>query len=308
MLNRTVFVSAFAAALPLVSACNRNAVDAVNMANEADKERGSNVDDAISKYEQATQLDPTNYRILWKLATAYQKKEQWDKVALTCSKAEKIAPTHADYYALHGYALVQQAEKTNTNWSDAKDPLEQATKLDPNLADPHYDLGNVYLHLDQEKDALDHWTKAVSLSPDKLPYYVPLADLYIRLGFLNEAEQVIKESLNYEKTGADAGGSFNVHTLYGEIYERKGDWNGAVKEFETAKKACGACNDKGQQIAFFNLGAAYTRVTPPNKSGASGNLKNFQKIICRGGAAARYADECTQAQELLKGVEGAAAP
>ena len=69
------------------------------------------IDSAISKYEQATQLDPTNHRILWKLATAYQKKEDWDKVAATCAKAESVAPTHADYYFLHGYALEQQAIK-----------------------------------------------------------------------------------------------------------------------------------------------------------------------------------------------------
>jgi len=308
MSKQGVLVVVLAAALPLVGACSRNNIEAVNMANEGDKERGTNVDDAISKYEQATQLDPTNYRILWKLATAYQKKEQWDKVALTCSKAEKLAPTHADYFYLHGYAIVQQAEKGPTSWSDAKEPLETAAKLDPNYSDPNFDLGNVYLHLDQEKDALEHWTKAIEQKPDEVDYYAPLADLYIRLQFLNEAEAVLKEGLNYDKPGASVGGVFNIHTLYGEVYERKGDWSGAVKEFEAAKKACGACSDKGQQIAFFNLGAAYTRITPPNKAGASGNLKNFQKIICRGGAAARYADECTQAQELLKNAEGVGAP
>lgn len=306
MFKSGLMVGALVALLPLVSACSRNNIEAVNMANEGDKSRGANIDDAISKYEQATQLDPSNYRILWKLATAYQKKEQWDKVALTCVKAEKLAPTHADYFYLHGYALVQQADKTPTFWADAKDPLETAAKLDPNYADPHFDLGDVYLHLDQEKDALEHYTKAIELNPDELNFYVPLADLYIRLGYLSEAESVIKESLAYEKPGKP--GIFNTHSLYGEIYERKGDWNGAVKEFETAKKACGTCAEKGQQIAFFNLGAAYTRITPKNTSGASNNLKNFQKIICKGGAAARYADECTQAQELLKGVEGTAAP
>jgi len=136
MSKQGVLVVVLAAALPLVGACSRNNIEAVNMANEGDKERGTNVDDAISKYEQATQLDPTNYRILWKLATAYQKKEQWDKVALTCSKAEKLAPTHADYFYLHGYAIVQQAEKGPTSWSDAKEPLETAAKLDPNY---HFD-------------------------------------------------------------------------------------------------------------------------------------------------------------------------
>src|SRR5690606_6168837 len=91
--------------------CSRNNIEAVNLANEGDKERAVNIDGAISKYEQATNLDPTNHRILGKLATAYQKKEQWDKVASTCAKAEKLAPTFANYFFLHGYALAQQAAK-----------------------------------------------------------------------------------------------------------------------------------------------------------------------------------------------------
>ena len=44
----------------------------------------------------------------------------------------------------------------------------------------------------------------------------------------------------------------------------------------------------------------------PRKSEANSNLLAFQKTVCRGGAAQRYADECTQAQELLKIVGGQA--
>src|SRR5580704_8289311 len=67
------------------AACSRNNIEAVNLANDGDQARGTNLDEAISKYEQATKLDPTNHRILWKLALAYSKKEAWDKVASTCS-------------------------------------------------------------------------------------------------------------------------------------------------------------------------------------------------------------------------------
>ena len=51
-------------ALALLSACSRNNIEAVNLANEGDKARAQDVDGAISKYEQATNLDPTNHRIL----------------------------------------------------------------------------------------------------------------------------------------------------------------------------------------------------------------------------------------------------
>ena len=53
--------------------CSRNRQEAVLLANEADKAVKVDVEGAITKYEQATKLDPTNHHIFFKLATAYQK-------------------------------------------------------------------------------------------------------------------------------------------------------------------------------------------------------------------------------------------
>src|SRR6185369_4321098 len=145
------------------AACSRNNIEAVNLANEGDKERATNIDGAISKYEQATNLDPTNHRIIWKLATAYQKKEAWDKVASTLARAEKVAPTHANYFFLHGHALTKMAEKGPTKWDEAKEPLQQATKLDPNIADAYFDLAEVLLHADDEAGAMQNYTKAIEM-------------------------------------------------------------------------------------------------------------------------------------------------
>ena len=105
----------------------------------ATRRRAPNLDEAISKYEQATKLDPTNHRIWWKLALAYQKKEDWEKVATACSHAEEAAEkadgkkTHADYYFHQGYALEQLAEKGAGSWADAKAPFQTAIQLDPEL-------------------------------------------------------------------------------------------------------------------------------------------------------------------------------
>lgn len=219
----------------MTGACSRNSIEAVNLAVEGDKEKATNIDGAISKFEQATNLDPTNHKILGKLAAAYQKKEQWDKVASTCAKAEKLAPKHANYFFLHGYALAQQAQKGPVGWADAKGPLEEAIKLDPNIADAHFELAEVQLHLDDEANALQSYTNAIMRKPDNLAFYGPLAELYVRLNHIDQAEQVLTQALSFAKEGDKA--LFTVHSLLGDIYDRKRDLSKAVTEYEAAKKA-----------------------------------------------------------------------
>lgn len=314
-MRRATFVGAVFA-ITLSAGCSRNNIEAVNLANEGDKERAMNLDGAISKYEQATNLDPTNHRILWKLARAYEKKEAWDKVSTTMAKAEKIAPTFANYFFLHGMALARQAEKGPTSWADAQGPLEESIKLDPNgpsypsgkgwdaqnAGAAYFELAEVKLRMDDEAGALQAYTKAIETKPDELAFYTPLADLYIRLNHVDLGEQVLTQALSFAKEGDKF--LFQVHSLLGQIADAKGDLTKAVSSYEAAKKACGPCNEAGQQIAFFNLGAAYASMSPPRKSEAMAQLQSFQKMICKGAAAQRYADQCTQAQQLATRLGG----
>lgn len=302
MLAKVVVLSLSASALLGGLGCSRNNIEAVNLANEGDKSKSVNVDEAISKYEQAVNLDPTNHRILWKLALAYTKKEEWAKVASTCKKAQAVAPTFATYFFQNGLANARMAVKGPTSWAEAKEPLEQAIAKDPNLADAHFELAEVLLHLDDEQGALRSYTKAIETKPDELSFYVPLADLYIRLGYLDQAEQVVKEGLSFAKDGDKF--LFGLHSLAGQIKETKGDIAGSVTSYEAAKKSCGQCNQAGEQIAFFNLGAAYASVNPPRKSEAIQQLQSFNKIVCKGAAAQRYADQCAQSQQLATKLGG----
>jgi tetratricopeptide (TPR) repeat protein len=293
-MNRSVLGLALGAALSI--GCSRAPIEAVNLSNDGDKLKSSNIDEAISKYEQAVQLDPSNHRILWKLAEGYRKKEQWDKVATTSVKAQKLAPTFANYYFEQGLAMARQAEKGPTSWAEAKQPLEEAIQKDPNIADAHFELAEVLLHMDDEQGALKEYTKAIQVKPDQLIFYSVLADLYQRLGFVEQADAVLKEGVSFGKEGDKA--LFNLHTLLGVSADLKGRADEGLKEYELAKKACGACNESGQQIAFFNYGVALAQSKRPNEAVAQ--LQSFYKMICKGGAQARYKDECAQAQEVAR--------
>jgi tetratricopeptide (TPR) repeat protein len=281
--------------------CSRNGIEAVNLSLEADKDRDANPESAIQKYEQAVQLDPDNHRILWKLARTYEKKEAWDKVATTCAKAEKAdkSGTFAEYYYLHGLALARLAVKGPTAWTEAKGPLENAIQKDANYAAAYMELGTVMYNLDDEAGAIKNYAKAIELRPDKLNYYTALASLYRELNMLEAAEGVLKEGLSFAKDGKDAEKwLFNLHSQLGDVLVNRNNVAGAIPEFEAAKKTCGQCNEPGQPIAYYNLGAAYAALNPPRLSEAKSNLANFQKLVCKGTNAVKYADQCTGAAAL----------
>jgi tetratricopeptide (TPR) repeat protein len=281
----------------------------VNLANEGDQAKGANMDEAISKYEQATKLDPDNARIWWKLVLAYEKKEDWQKMASTCAKTEEAAEradkkkTHADYYFKHGRALEELADKGQGSWADAKTPFQTAIQLDPNYGQAYGELAWVLLHTDDEAGAIQNWTKALETKPDETQYYVLLADEYRRLMIYDQEEQVLKEGVSFAKE--DDKHLFNLHTLLGDLYETKGDIGRAVSEYEAAKKACDSnkCNDHKE--AFFYLGSAYSELNPPRKSEAIQQLQSFWKITCKGALAAKFGDQCAQSQEIVRRMGGA---
>ncbi len=269
---------------------------AVALVTKGDASLSTNLDDAIASYDEARQLQPDDAEILWKLAVAYKRKEDWAHVATTLDRACVLAPDHANYFFLRGYALERSG-----SFADARAPLEKAIALDANYADPEYDLAEVLLHLGDEKGALEHYTKAIQKNPAELVFYSTLADLYLRLGFLDHAEKTLRAGIPFDKGD---GRVFAIHMLLGEVRTRKKDPAGAVAALEAARVSCGACNERGQQIIYFSLGAAYATLKTPKKAEAIENLVTFQKTVCRGAAAARYADECTEAQELLRSLNG----
>jgi tetratricopeptide (TPR) repeat protein len=306
--NNAKALIVIAAAALGAAACSRNNIEAVNLANEGDQAKGANIEEAVSKYEQATKLDPDNARIWWKLALAYEKKEDWQKMANACVGAQQAAErsekkkAHADYYFRQGYALEQLAEKGAGPWADARAPFETAIQLDPNYGQAYGELAWVVLHLDDEVGAIKDWTQALQIKPDETQYYVSLADEYSRLMYYDQAEQVLKEGLSFVQ--GDDKHAFNLHALLGYIYELKGDISRAVSEYEAAKKACDSnkCNDHKE--AFFNLGSAYAELNPPKKNEAIQQLQSFWKITCKGALAVKYGDQCAQSQEIVRRMGG----
>lgn len=281
--------------------CSRNRQEAVILANQADKEVSLNPEGAATKYEQATKMDPTNHRIFFKLAMAYKKKEDWDKTASTLSRATQLAPKFANYWFERAYALETLAKKKAGTYEDAKEPYQKCIEADPNYADCYHQLANVMLWSDDEQKALENYTKAVEHNPAEIRYYAPLADLYIRLGYLKEAEAVLKEAKSFAKPGDKM--LFSIHTLLAQVYQYRDSMPEMVTELEAAK-AVAAPDSPESVLILYNLGSTYAQLTPPRTQESVQMLKGFSSRACKGSKAQTYKTECETSQALLARLGG----
>lgn len=285
----------------LSGGCSRNRQEAVILAGQADNEVKLNPEGATAKYEQATQLDPTNHVILHKLAKAYAAREEWDKSASTLARASNLAPKFANYQFERGWALEQLALKAKDAkaWEDPKEPYQKCIEADPNYYECYWRLGEAYLQTDDEQKALEFFTKAVEHEP-RLQAVRDLGRLYLALGYNKEAEQVLKEGKAAAK--ADDKELYDIHVALAELYRDQANEVDQIAELQAAKKIANPESPQAVEI-LFNLGMAIGNAKNPQPQEAISMLKGFTARACKGAKAEKYKEQCLQAQAVLGRLE-----
>ena len=139
-------------------------------------------------------------------------------------------------------------------------------------------------------------------APARAEYYGFVAGAYGAVGENELSVKVVRAGVAYVKPGYKA--CFTLHSLLGDLLDKKGDSAAALGEFTEAKKACGECTDplKGEHIAFFNLGRL--QVASGDTTAGLGNLKKFNKTVCKTAMAQRYRSQCTQGASLARKAGG----
>lgn len=278
--------------------CSRDHIEAINLSNEADGAVTVDTAGAIQKYEQAIQLDPTNHLIVWKLSKAYEKKEDWDKMAGALSKAVAAAPGFANYYERRGYALTKLAEAGNPDsWEDAKEPLKKCIELDPNRAWCHFLLAEAEWWTDQTQEALQSYSHAIEHDPTVPSFYVGLADAYQVMRLYKEAGAVLDQGTkNIVATEDTRDHVYNMFLLSFNVAQVAGD---KVRMLASVKQAYELAGEDHPE-AKFHLGSTYATMDPPQKEQAKQMLDSFQKTVCKGGKAKKFRAQCAQANSFLQ--------
>jgi hypothetical protein len=119
----------------------------------------------------------------------------------------------------------------------------------------------------------------------------------MRLGYDDEAEKV----LNAAKDMADPKDKrlYDVHTLLAGVHRDRKDVEKMVAALEAAKSV--SQEDAG---LLFNLGMAYSKLTPPKKAESLQMLKGFTARACRSQKNKDYRTQCEQAQSTMQRLKG----
>ena len=286
----------------MTSGCSRDHIEAVNLANEGDRSVKVNVEGAIQKYEQARQLDPSNHRILYKLAHAYKKKEDWEKMASVLAQATQQAPEFANYWFERGYSLIKQAQAGNPDmYEEAKAPFQECIKYDPNFSECYHFLGEAMEWTDDNQGAIENYTKALQHDPMTAYFYPAPASLYITYKMYDQAEAVLKEGTRMiPPTEATQNNLYEMYILMFQVSQAKNDQAGMLAAMESAQAVAG---DAHPEIAF-NLGSTYAVMDPPQKEKAVRMLKSFTKRACASAKGMKFKEQCAAAQSLLQELGG----
>lgn len=133
---------------------------------------------AIEVYKKATELDPNNGEIYFRLGLAYMATGKRDEATDSFNKSvevyEKYLRTNqkdAQAYYIMGQALVRLGNyqedrgKAPKVYLEAVAALKKAVALEPENGDMYYELGVAYNRLFQYQDAVKAFEKATELDP-----------------------------------------------------------------------------------------------------------------------------------------------
>ena len=144
--------------------------------------KDKNFDQAITEFQAAAEVDPTQHVIFAQLGEAYsgkatasknsaEKKELFDKSIDSYQKALTLKPDDASYHNNFALALASEGKA-----DEAQAELGKAAQLDPPNAGRYYfNLGAILVNTNHMKEAADAFRKATETDPN-------YADAYYQLG------------------------------------------------------------------------------------------------------------------------------
>ena len=166
-------------------------------------------------------------------------------------RAINLDPRFAQAYAGRCEANLGSYEYTRDSsfFSSAEQSCHRALTLNDSLWDVHVALGNLYKTNGQYDEAILELEAAIEQQPSAVAPYLALANTYVDLERLEEADATFRRAEQVES------GYWSVHNQFGHLLYKRGDYDEAIRRY---RRVIELAPDHG--IGHDNLGNVYLAV------------------------------------------------
>lgn len=265
--------------------------------------------DAIAAYREAIAAWDENHLAWYGLGGGLASRGEWAQAFEAFEHCRTSRPDVAMYQLWSGVAAYESAvkiarenEATRTggkpeevsvdlsiiNYAQARDRLEMATRLGPDMWRAHYFLGRIYRNEDRAQLAAEQFTQAVLHAPAEQGPYVALGELYRKWDYTKEA--IVVTAAGSQRVPAGEAVS-DVYFVLGMAHDDLGANAAAIDAFTKAVEA-----KPTNYKALFQRGQAYFRTG--KLAEAKGDL---EAVEAAGGPSLAFANQ--QAHKMLLDIE-----
>jgi tetratricopeptide (TPR) repeat protein len=151
-----------------------------------------NYDEAVKALVKGADLDPSDARCYYFLARAYDSSpSQAEEVIQRFRRFTELQPNNGRaffYYAMSVWKG-RRTQDPSLNLTQIESLLEKSIALDPKLADAHLQLGNLYSDQNNYAEAIPEYVRAQKLNADLADVYYRLGQAYVRTGQKDKAQK-----------------------------------------------------------------------------------------------------------------------
>jgi tetratricopeptide (TPR) repeat protein len=154
-----------------------------------------NYDDAVKALLRAADLNPSDPRCYYFLSKAYDSSpSQADNVIQHFRRFAELQPQNARSHFYYAMSLWKgrRAQDASVDTRRIESLLKRSIALDPNLAEAHLQLGNLYSDQTKYADAIPEYKRALQQNADLADAHYRLGQAYVHAGQKARAEEQLQ--------------------------------------------------------------------------------------------------------------------
>lgn len=187
---------------------------------------------AVKHLRKATELDSTSAEAFFSLGAALDQTNDLDGALVSLQKAVQLKPAYVDAHYQLASTMSRKAASAK-EYPEVIAAYKKALELGPThpgAATAHFSIARMYLAMGQNDMAVASADEATKIKPDLFQAYFVKGKALAALGKDDEAIVAYKKAIEKKQNYG------NAHYGLGLIYQKKEQWQLALKEYKAAAR------------------------------------------------------------------------